>query len=232
MSNDRSKTGTGPAAPQGPTRNTLDTDGMLSEWGARLFYPIPGGKGGGGGGKLPLLTTVAALTAVMSANEVRSRVRNTRHAEALPAASAPIAPCRTHLVTRDARPRIAPWGGLLSTASKARGAAGCVTDGLIRDTAEIRRLGLPVYHRGIAPLDSKGRGAIREVDVPVFCDDVRIEPGDLIFGDADGVVVVPAKVEAQVLEIAFTKLKAEGHSMRELRAGSYLRDVYAKYGVL
>jgi hypothetical protein len=50
---------------------------MLSEWGARLFYPIPKGKGGAGGGKLPLLTTVAALTAVMSANEVRSRVRST-----------------------------------------------------------------------------------------------------------------------------------------------------------
>ncbi len=77
MSNDRSKTGAGPAVPQGPTRNTLDTDGMLSEWGARLFYPIPKGKGGGGGGKLPLLTTVAALTAVMSPNEVRSRVRST-----------------------------------------------------------------------------------------------------------------------------------------------------------
>ena len=58
MSNDRSKTGTSPAAPQGPTRNTLDTDGMLSEWGARLFYPIPKGKGGGGGGKLPLLTKI------------------------------------------------------------------------------------------------------------------------------------------------------------------------------
>ncbi len=77
MSNDRSKTAAGPAVPQGPTRNTLDTDGMLSEWGARLFYPIPKGKGGGGGGKLPLLTTVAALTAVMSPNEVRSRVRST-----------------------------------------------------------------------------------------------------------------------------------------------------------
>lgn len=128
--------------------------------------------------------------------------------------------------------RIAPWGGLLSTASKARGAAGCVTDGLVRDTAEIRRLGLPVYHRGVAPLDSKGRGAIREVDVPVICDDVRVVPGDLIFGDADGVVVVPAAVEAEVLEIAFTKLQGEGHSLRELRAGSYLRDVYAKYGVL
>ena len=81
MSNDRSKTGAGPAAPQGPTpessRSTLDTDGMLSEWGARLFYPIPKGKGGGGGGKLPLLTTVAALIAVMSPNDVRSRVRST-----------------------------------------------------------------------------------------------------------------------------------------------------------
>ena len=77
MSNGQSKAGAGPAAPQGPTRNTLDTDGMLSEWGARLFYPIPKGKGGGGGGKLPLLTTVAALTTVMSANEVRSRVRST-----------------------------------------------------------------------------------------------------------------------------------------------------------
>jgi hypothetical protein len=50
---------------------------MLSEWGARLFYPIPKGKGGGGGGKMPLLTTVAALTAVMSPTEVRSRVRST-----------------------------------------------------------------------------------------------------------------------------------------------------------
>ncbi len=77
MSNDRSKAGAGPAAPQGTPRNTLDTDGMLSEWGARLFYPIPKGKGGAGGGKLPLLTTVAALTAVMSPNEVRSRVRST-----------------------------------------------------------------------------------------------------------------------------------------------------------
>ncbi len=128
--------------------------------------------------------------------------------------------------------RIAPWGGLLSTASKVRGAAGCVTDGLIRDTQEIRALGLPVYHRGVAPLDSKGRGAIQQVDVPVFCDDVRIEPGDLIFGDADGVVVIPAAAEAEVLAFAFERLAGEGNSLRELRAGGYLRDVYAKYGVL
>ena len=77
MSNERSKAGAGPAGAHDAVRNTLDTDGMLSEWGARLFYPIPKGKGGAGGGKLPLLTTVAALAAAMSPNEVRSRVRST-----------------------------------------------------------------------------------------------------------------------------------------------------------
>jgi len=81
MSNDRSKTVAGPAAPQGLTpqasRSTPDTDGMLAEWGARLFYPVLKGKGGAGGGKLPVLNMVAALTVAMSANEVRSRVRST-----------------------------------------------------------------------------------------------------------------------------------------------------------
>ena len=77
MSNERSKAGASQAASKDTARDTLDTDGMLSEWGARLFYPIPKGKGGAGGGKLPLLTAVAAMAAVMSPNEVRSRVRST-----------------------------------------------------------------------------------------------------------------------------------------------------------
>ena len=128
--------------------------------------------------------------------------------------------------------RIAPWGSLLSTASVARGAAGCVTDGFVRDTLEIRALGLPVFHGGIAPLDSKGRGQIVATDLPVICGGVRISPGDLVLGDADGVVVVPQRVEAEVLRIALDKINGEHHSMRELRAGAYLRDVYAKYGVL
>ncbi len=128
--------------------------------------------------------------------------------------------------------RIAPWGSLLSTATRARGAAGCVTDGLVRDILEIRRLQLPVFHGGIGPLDSKGRGQIQAVDVPVMCGGVRVAPGDLVFGDADGVVVVPQEVEAEVLRIAFEKIEGEDHSINELRAGGYLRDVYAKHGVL
>ncbi len=102
----------------------------------------------------------------------------------------------------------------------------------MRDILEIRDLRLPVYAIGIAPLDSKGRGQIQAVDVPVICDGVRVAPGDLVFGDADGVVVIPQAVEAEVLTVAFDKINGEHHSITELRAGGFLRDVYAKYGVL
>lgn len=102
----------------------------------------------------------------------------------------------------------------------------------MRDILEIRALQLPVFHGGIAPLDSKGRGQIQAIDVPVICGGVKVSPGDLVFGDADGIVVVPQAVEAEVLRIAFDKINGEHNSMRELRAGAYLRDVYARYGVL
>ncbi|MFZ9415249.1 MAG: RraA family protein, partial [Alphaproteobacteria bacterium] len=78
-------------------------------------------------------------------------------------------------------PRIAPWGELLSTASKARGAAACVTDGLVRDIKAIRRMKFPVFAGGIGPLDSKGRGIVAEIDVPVELGGVRVPPGDLGF---------------------------------------------------
>ncbi|MCK4205064.1 RraA family protein [Brucella pituitosa] len=128
--------------------------------------------------------------------------------------------------------RIAPWGGLLSTATVGRGAAGCITDGFVRDIKTIRELKLPVYHGGIAPLDSKGRGQIMAIDVPVICAGVRVKSGDLIIGDADGVVVVPQEIEDEVLAVAFNKLEGEDRSSSELRSGGYLRDVYARYGVL
>lgn len=128
--------------------------------------------------------------------------------------------------------RIAPWGGMLSTATKARGAAGCVTDGFVRDIKVIRQLGISVFHAGIAPLDSKGRGQIMAIDVPVVCAGVRVDPGDLVVGDGDGCVVIPKAREAEVLAIAFDKVNREDSSMGELANGAYLRDVYARHGVL
>ena len=129
-------------------------------------------------------------------------------------------------------PRIAPWGELLSTASKARGAAACVTDGLVRDIKAIRRMEFPVFAGGIGPLDSKGRGIVAEIDVPVELGGVRVTPGDLVFGDADGVVVIPKAVEAEVLTAALEKVLGEHKTLAALKKGEKLATVFARYGVL
>jgi 4-hydroxy-4-methyl-2-oxoglutarate aldolase len=128
--------------------------------------------------------------------------------------------------------RIAPWGELLSTASSCRGAAGCVTDGLVRDITKIRAMDFPVFHGGIGPLDSRGRGKMMEMDVPVECAGVLVRPGDFVFGDVDGVVVIPAEQENEILAKALEKVTAENRTRDELLAGSLLRDVYERYGVL
>lgn len=128
--------------------------------------------------------------------------------------------------------RIAPWGELLTTASKARGAVGCVTDGLVRDVRHIKALQFPVFHGGIGPLDSRGRARMTEMDTPVECGGVKVRSGDIIFGDIDGVVIIPQERAAEVIELARIKVNSENNTRDELREGKLLRDVYEKYGVL
>jgi 4-hydroxy-4-methyl-2-oxoglutarate aldolase len=126
----------------------------------------------------------------------------------------------------------APWGELLSTAAMARGARGAVVDGLVRDVKKIQKMGFPVFATGIKPVDSKGRGVVVNYNVPVVCGGVNVFPGDLIVGDYDGVVAVPAVIVPEVLERAVRKVSSENHSREELQRGAFLRDVYEKYGVL
>jgi len=128
--------------------------------------------------------------------------------------------------------RIAPWGELLSTACVARGAAGCVTDGLVRDTRQIRAMGFPVFHGGIGPLDTKGRARMMERDIPVQCAGVQIRSGDIVFGDVDGVVVIPQERAAEVIAKAKEKALGEDHTRDELRQGKLLGDVFRKFGIL
>ncbi len=128
--------------------------------------------------------------------------------------------------------RVAPWGELLSTASKYRGAAGALMDGCVRDIKPIRKMGFPVFHGGIGPLDSKGRGKIMAIDVPIECAGVKVESGDLIFGDADGVVVIPKAHEKRVLDLAFEKISGERNTLADLQRGDKLADVFARYGIL
>lgn len=128
--------------------------------------------------------------------------------------------------------RIAPWGELLSTAAVARGCSGCVTDGMVRDVKQIREMGFPVFHGGIGPLDTKGRARMVERDVPVECGGVPIAPGDIVFGDVDGVVVVPQAHEDAVIEKAVAKVLGENNTRDALRKGEPLAQVFQRFGIL
>ena len=128
--------------------------------------------------------------------------------------------------------RIAPWGELLSTAARARGGAGTVMDGLTRDVRAIREMKFPVFAGGIGPLDAKGRGKVAAIDVPVEVAGVRVLPGDLVFGDADGVVVVPRAVEDRVVAAALAKVAGENATREALARGEKLADVFKRHGIL
>ena len=128
--------------------------------------------------------------------------------------------------------RNGPWGELLSTASKARGARGAVVDGLIRDVRKIQEIGFPVFATGMKPVDSKGRGVMTGYNIPVNCGGVLVLAGDLIVADFDGVVVVPRKIVAETIKLATDKASREDNTRRELAAGALLGEVFAKYGVL
>jgi 4-hydroxy-4-methyl-2-oxoglutarate aldolase len=128
--------------------------------------------------------------------------------------------------------RIHPWGETQATAASARGAAGCVTDGLVRDVRQLRDLRFPSFAAGYGAIKLRGRGRLVAYDVPVHCGGVWVSPGDLIFGDVDGVIVVPRAMEDEVIDLAFEKAELESHIRQELRAGTSIVDLYRKYRML
>ncbi|HEX5446298.1 MAG TPA: RraA family protein [Pirellulales bacterium] len=124
------------------------------------------------------------------------------------------------------------WGELLSTAARNSGCAGAIVDGAVRDVAKMHALGFRVFARGTCPLDSLHRQRVSAVDVPVEVGGVQIAPGELVFADADGAVVVPRVIEAEALAKAWDKVTAENRVRDEIRAGSKAGEVFRKYGVL
>ena len=126
----------------------------------------------------------------------------------------------------------APWGELMSTVAKRNGAVGCICDSQIRDCQKIIKMGFPVFYAGIRPLDSKGRARVMAYDVAVKCGEVLVHPGELVFADFDGVVIVPKAVEDEVLRLAQEKVGKENASRRGLLMGRSLRDVYNEYRAL
>ena len=124
------------------------------------------------------------------------------------------------------------WGELLTTAAKNTGCIGAIVDGAIRDVSKIRRLDFPVFARGTCVYDSQNRQRVVDLDVPVELDGVPFHPGDLVFADEDGVVVVPQKIEREAIQKAWQKVHAENITRDSIKAGMKAAEAYAKYGVL
>lgn len=124
------------------------------------------------------------------------------------------------------------WGELLSTASQVRGARGAIIDGYIRDVRKIKQLQFPLWCTGTKPVDSAGRGLTLGFDCAVKCGGVLVHPGDVVFGDEDGVVVIPKHVVSDVVKSALDKVNAEDATRDALRAGMPFSEVFEKFGVL
>jgi 4-hydroxy-4-methyl-2-oxoglutarate aldolase len=124
------------------------------------------------------------------------------------------------------------WGELLSTAARARGAAGALIDGHTRDVARILEMGFPLFCTGFRPVDSSSRSIVVDYDCPVLCGGVMVSPGDVIFADIDGVVVIPQDRLEETVQAALEKVQAENSSRQMLEEGYLLRDVYDRFGVL
>lgn len=127
------------------------------------------------------------------------------------------------------------FGELMATTSKYyAGVKGAVVDGPIRDVNRIREIDFPVWAKGTIPTDSIGRVDLVGVGGPIFCGGVRVNPGDIIFADCDGVVVIPmSDVDlGEVVRLAEELVAAERRSRQEIRGGKSLLDVYKKHGKL
>ncbi len=124
------------------------------------------------------------------------------------------------------------WGELLSTRARGRGAAGVVVDGMCRDTERLGAMGFPVFASGTSPRDSYGRIEVLGVGQPALCSGVWVCAGDLVLGDADGVVVIPADLADEALARAEQKVAAEDRVRSELAGGSSVQDTFARYGVM
>jgi regulator of RNase E activity RraA len=124
------------------------------------------------------------------------------------------------------------WGELLTTAAKNRGCTGAIVDGAIRDVDKIAPSGFSVFAKGRCLYDSLHRQRVIDVDVHVEIDGVVFAPGDLVFADSDGIVVVPKRVEADVLSLAFAKVHGENKVRDAIREGMSAVGAFEKFGIL
>jgi regulator of RNase E activity RraA len=124
----------------------------------------------------------------------------------------------------------AHWGEIMSTAARERGCTGGVIDGGVRDLDFINAMGYPVFAAFKCSASSLGRWNIKEYQVPIKIGSTIVHPDDFVFGDIDGVVIVPKDTVLDVLTSAEDVYRRESSMREELRQGVPIKDAYAKYG--
>jgi regulator of RNase E activity RraA len=128
------------------------------------------------------------------------------------------------------------WGGLMSGLCLMKGVVGAVVDGSIRDTDEIRDQGFPIFSKAVVPRSThtpySGRMEPIEINVPIQCAGVLVNPGDLVLGDEIGVAVVPLENAAKVLEAACGLAEKEELTRAKIREGKTVEELLAEFGRL
>jgi regulator of RNase E activity RraA len=140
-------------------------------------------------------------------------------------------PAEIYLCT-GAAPRYALWGELMSLRATKLGAAGAVLDGYCRDTNGILAMGFPTFCYGSYAQDQAPRGKVIDFRVPVEIDGTRVRPGDIVFGDRDGVCVVPREAEADVFTAALEKARGEKLVRQAIEAGTSAAEAFRRFGIM
>jgi regulator of RNase E activity RraA len=131
-----------------------------------------------------------------------------------------------------ASPSYALWGELMSIRAQRCGAAGAVVNGYSRDTHGIMELGFPTFSYGAYAQDGSPRGKVIDFRVPIAIGDARIEPGDILFGDVDGVCVVPKAAEEEVFVRAVEKARGEKKVRKAIEGGMSAREAFQTFGIM
>lgn len=131
-----------------------------------------------------------------------------------------------------ASPRYALWGGLMSTCAIKLGAAGAVLHGYSRDTNEILELNFPTFSYGGYAQDQGPRGKVVDYRVPIELEGIKVTPGDIIYGDRDGVLVVPQEVAEEAFSGAIEKARGEQVVKKALQEGMSTVEAFRKYGIM
>lgn len=129
-------------------------------------------------------------------------------------------------------PRYALWGGLMSTRAIKLKAAGAVMNGYSRDTNEILNLNFPTFSFGGYAQDQGPRGKVIDYRVPIEIQGTRINPGDIVYGDRDGVLIVPKEAETKAFMGAIEKARSEQLVKKALEEGMSTVDAFNKFGIM